>query len=156
MTPRTLTALLLSFGIACTAEAGVPASAGADIDKVNEDWGIGMVKGDAKLIAAAYAPQAVFCDAEGACTSGHDAIEKMTEARLDKGPLPLHAEAHTTRRIMEGELIYEWGSARITGADGTVRGGGYFTLWQRQPDGHWKIIRNLVLPAPAKTAAKTG
>jgi hypothetical protein len=33
----------------------------------------------------------------------------------------------------------------ITGTGKTLAGG-YFTLWVKQPDGHWKIFRNIVLP----------
>lgn len=146
MTLRTLLASSLVFGIACSAQAGVPSGAAADIDKGNRDWSIAMVQGDAHLAADAYAPDAVFCDIKGFCTQGHDAIEKMTAERLAKGGTAKSADAHSTRRIGDGGLIYEWGEAKIVGAQGLVRGGRYFTVWQRQPDGHWKIIRNLVLP----------
>ena len=33
----------------------------------------------------------------------------------------------------------------VSGAGKTVAGG-YFTIWVKQPDGHWKIFRNIVLP----------
>jgi len=42
--------------------------------------------------------------------------------------------------------IYEWGQAKIVDAEGAANGGSYFTIWKRQPDGHWKIFRNIVLP----------
>lgn len=142
---RTRLAWLLLCSSACAAQAGVPSGAAADIDKANHDWSTAMVQGDARLAADAYAPDAVFCDLKGLCTHGHDAIEKMTVERLAKGTVK-SADARSTRRIEDGGLIYEWGEAKIVGAQGEARGGRYFTVWQRQPDGHWKIIRNLVLP----------
>ena len=145
MTSRTLLASFLFFGIACAAQAGAPSGAAADIDKANHDWSAAMVEGDARLAADAYAPDAVFCDSKGLCTLGHDAIEKMTAERLAKGGAAKSADAHSTRRIEDGDLIYEWGEAKIVSAQGETRGGRYFTVWQRQPDGHWKILRNLVL-----------
>lgn len=143
---RTLLAPPLLFGIACTAQAGVPGGAAADIDKANHDWSTAMVQGDARLAADAYAPDAVFCDIKGLCTPGHDAIEKMTAERLAKGGRTKSADAHSTGRIEDGGLIYEWGEAKIVDAQGQARGGRFLTVWQRQPDGHWKILRNLVLP----------
>jgi uncharacterized protein (TIGR02246 family) len=137
---------ILYLGVAVTAQADVPADAAKDIDAANRDWGIAMVRGDARLAADAYAPDGVFCDTQGVCTTGHDAIEAMTAARLAKGGAAKSAEAHTLRRIEDQGLVYEWGEATLVSAQGRSGGGRYFTVWQRQPDGHWKIFRNLVLP----------
>ncbi|HEY1772101.1 MAG TPA: nuclear transport factor 2 family protein [Gammaproteobacteria bacterium] len=139
-----LTILLLT--VAGSAQAGVPVDAAKDIDAGNRDWGVAMVRGDAKLAADAYAPDGVFCDAKGVCTTGHDAIEAMTAARIAKTGALKSAEAHTLRRIEDQGLVYEWGEATLVNAQGKSGGGGYFTIWRRQPDGHWKIFRNLVLP----------
>ena len=138
--------LILSLTVAGRAQADVPADAAKDIDGANRDWGVAMVKADAKLAADAYAPDGVFCDTRGVCTTGHDAIEAMTAARLAKGGAMKSAEAHTLRRIEDRGLVYEWGEATLVDAQGKSAGGRYFTVWQRQPDGRWKIFRNLVLP----------
>jgi len=138
--------LALSLTLAGAAQADVPADAAKDIDGGNRDWGVAMVRGDAKLAADAYAPDSVFCDTQGVCTTGHDAIEAMTAARLAKTGAMKHAEAHSLRRIEDQGLVYEWGEATLVSAEGKTRGGRYFTVWQRQPDGRWKILRNLVLP----------
>ena len=138
--------LILSLGLAQTARADVPADAAKDIDGANRDWGVAMVRGDAKLVADAYAPDGVFCDSKGACTTGHDAIESKAAAQIAKGGTAKSAEAHTLRRIEDQGFVYEWGEATFVTAGGKTGGGRYFTVWQRQPDGHWKIFRNLVLP----------
>ena len=140
--------LLFCTALLCltSAQAEVPAQAATDIEKVNRDWGTAMVKGDADTVAAAYAPDAVFCKRDGTCFSGHPAILDMTKAALAKGGPMKSAEAHTTRRVEDHGYIYEWGRAQmVTGAGKTVAGG-YFTIWVKQPDGHWKIFRNIVLP----------
>ncbi len=144
---RVLTLLLtLSLGFAAAARADIPADAAKDIDAANRDWGVAMVRGDAKLAADAYAPDGVFCDTQGVCTTGHDAIEAMIAARIAKSGAMKDAEAHTLMRIQDHGLVYEWGEATLVSADGKTGGGRYFTVWQRQQDGHWKIFRNLVLP----------
>ncbi|MGE5625029.1 MAG: YybH family protein [Bacillota bacterium] len=136
--------LLLSLLLAPA--AGAATSADADIDRANQDWAAAVVKGDAKLEAEGYAPDAVFCDTRGTCTAGHDAIEKMMRDRLAKGGPAKSAYARSVQRVEDRGLVYEWGEASLTPAMGPVRAGRYLTVWQRQPDGRWRILRNLVLP----------
>ena len=120
------------------------ADAGADIDKANRDWSAGMTQANPARIAAAYAADAVFCDAEGACTTGHDAIEKLMAGRFGHGPAR-SAEAHSTRRIADGGFVYEWGEAAVVDSAGEAVHGRFFTVWEQTRDG-WQIFRNLVLP----------
>jgi len=138
--------LILFLTLAGKARADVPADAARDIDGANRDWSVAVVQGDVKREADAYAANAVFCDAQGLCTTGHDRIQQMMAQRLLQGGSPKSADAHSLRRLEDRGLVYEWGEAKLLTAQGDARGGRYFTIWQRQPDGHWKIIRNLVLP----------
>ena len=128
------------------AQAAVPGPAKAEIGKFNSDWGPAMEKGDTDAVVAAYGPDAVFCSAGGKCYSGLDAITAMTRAAIAaRGPAK-SATAHTTRMVEDRGYIYEWGQAKIVNAQGAANGGSYFTIWKQQPDGHWKIFRNIVLP----------
>jgi len=140
-------ALLFCSVLLCcgAARAGVPADAAADIGKANRDWGAAMVRGDADAVAAAYAPDAVFCSSDGKCVAGHAAILEMTKAALAKSGGIKRAMAHTTQMVEDRGYVYEWGRAEDMNAKGETRGGGYLTVWAKQPDGHWLIIRNLVL-----------
>jgi uncharacterized protein (TIGR02246 family) len=138
--------LLPALLFASTAHAAIPAGARADIAKVNADWSTAMMKGDAAAVAAAYAKGAVFCDATGQCITGHDAILGMTAQRFKERGLPKRAAAHTTAMVEDRGYVYEWGKAELVSASGEAAGGGYLTVWQQQPDGHWLIVRNLVLP----------
>lgn len=120
------------------------ADPGADIDKGNRDWSTGMTHADPALVADAYAADAVFCDAKGACTTGHDAIEQLMAARLKAGAAR-SAEAHSLRRLADGGFVYEWGEATLVDAAGSTRQARYFTVWKQTGD-RWYIFRNLVLP----------
>jgi len=143
-----LRALILCLGLFAltAAQAAVPGPAKAEIEKINQDWGPAMQKGDADTVVAAYGPDAVFCTAGGKCYSGLDAITAMTRAVLAAHGPAKSAAAHTTRLVEDRGYIYEWGQAKIVDAAGAARGGSYFTIWKQQPDGHWKIFRNIVLP----------
>ena len=138
-----LAAGLLSLG---TAQAAVPGSAKTEIEKLNQEWGPAMQQGDVATIVAAYGPDAVFCSGGGKCYSGLDAITAMTRASLASHGPAKDAMAHTTQMLEDRGYIYEWGRARIVDAKGVANGGSYFTIWKLQPDGHWKIFRNIVLP----------
>lgn len=105
-----------------------------------------MVKGDAATAAAAYARDAVFCGDAGSCITGHDAIQAMTQQGFKERGLPKSAAAHSTGMVEDRGYIYEWGQAEIVPASGKAVGGSYLTVWKQQPNGHWLIVRNLVLP----------
>jgi ketosteroid isomerase-like protein len=46
----------------------------------------------------------------------------------------------------QGSFVYEWGEAEATFGGGKRLVERYLTAWQEQPDGTWKIFRNMVLP----------
>jgi len=46
----------------------------------------------------------------------------------------------------QGNFAYEWGQAEATFMSGKHLVERYLTAWQKQPDGSWKIFRNLVIP----------
>ena len=144
----TIRMLLLCVSLACVpaAQAAVPNQAATDIEKANRDWGTAMQRGDADTVVAAYAPDAVFCTRDGRCFSGFAAIADMTRAAMTKNGPMQSAEAHTTKRVEDHGYIYEWGQATMVIGAGKTVAGGYFTIWCKQPDGHWKIFRNIVLP----------
>jgi uncharacterized protein (TIGR02246 family) len=108
-----------------------------------------MKTGDAAAIAAPYTDDAVFVGIDGACTRGRPEIEKMYRARFERSGPAKSARIDSRKLVADGNLAYESGSGEI----GRLREGKLFidsarflTVWQRQPDGEWKILRNIVLP----------
>ena len=119
------------------------------IEKANREWGVAMKSGDAKTIAAPYLDDGIFVGLDGTCTRGRPAIEKMYMDRFDRGGKALSTRIERHGVVVDGALAYEWGHGEITtAAEGKprTRGGPYLTVWARQPDGDWKILRNVVLP----------
>jgi uncharacterized protein (TIGR02246 family) len=119
------------------------------IEKANSEWGVAMKAGEAAPIAAPYLEDAVFVGPDGSCTRGKAAIETMYRDRFSKRGKALSTRIEPHRVSVDGALAYEWGYGEVTSlADGrpAKRGGPYLTVWARQPDGDWKILRNVVLP----------
>lgn len=132
--------------------ASILASARPEIEAANAAWVPGLRRRDAQAIAAAYADSGMFIAPDGNVTRGRAAIARMYAARFP------HMRAVRAGAVVQGGLavlgprrIAEWGEAWLEmapEADGGApvrRGGTYLTVWQREADGHWRIVRNLAL-----------
>ena len=119
------------------------------IAKANSEFIAAMKTGDAAVIAAPYTDRAVFIAIDGACTQGRSEIEKMYQARFERSGLASSTKINSKRLVVDGDLAYESGYAEIRSLKQgklSVNGGRFLTVWQRQGDGEWKILRNVVLP----------
>ena len=121
-------------------------SARAGIDAGNQAWIDGVKTGNIALIIATYADDAVDCSPSGECVRGRLEIERHMKTQLASlGPARSAAVA-SAGSTQQGNFAYEWGQAEATYAGGKRLVEKYLTVWQRQPDGNWKIFRNLVIP----------
>jgi len=130
--------------------AAILVAARPDIDAANAAWLPGLRARDANAIVAAYADSGLFIAADGVITRGRAAIAELYRARF-----PRLREIRGGDVVQDGlavvapNIIYEWGHAWVemapTAAGGSSlrSGGSYLTVWKRQTDGHWRIIRNL-------------
>ncbi|GGF39429.1 hypothetical protein GCM10011611_52290 [Aliidongia dinghuensis] len=148
-----LACLLSGFAWAAgTAAAASPADADhliaeakPMIDKANKDWLPAMERQDAKELAVPYAANGIFLTATGESFVGRAAIERLYQDRFAKARV-LDGELIEDGLTAQGPLIYEWGHARIDSEQAgqrSTRAGAYLTVWRREPDGVWRIIRNL-------------
>ena len=134
--------------ISAAAKSGDP-KLDETIHKANSDWLSAMKTGDAATIAAPYAEDGIFVGADGVCTKGRSEIEKLYLTRFQKAGVAASTKIDSRNVTVDGDLAYESGYGEIGfNKDGktTTGGGRYLTVWQRQADGDWKIIRNIVLP----------
>ncbi len=127
----------------CGCAATLPANLRADVAAGNDDWIVGLKEGDAPRIARSYAPDAVFCGATGDCIKGAEAVTALYETALRRAGRAAQAAVRSDALRVDGDLAYESGRARVRMAGGRTVEGRYSTVWKRQPDGHWKIFRNL-------------
>ena len=119
------------------------------IEKANSEFIVAMKTGDAATIAAPYTDNASFITLDGACIQGRAEIEKMYRDRFARAGVARSTTINSKKLVVDGDLAYESGYGEIgLLKDGKVSiyGGRFLTVWQRQANGDWKILRNVVLP----------
>src|ERR1044072_2542023 len=119
------------------------------IEKANSEFIVAMKTGDAATIAAPYTDNASFITIDGACIQGRAEIEKMYRDRFARSGTARSTTINSKKLVVDGDLAYESGYGEIgLLKDGkvSINGGRVLTVWQRQADGDWKILRNVVLP----------
>ena len=125
------------------------ASARQAIEAANTGWLPALKRGDADAVAADYAPDGILITSKGVSVRGRSAIAASYRAEISQLGRVTDGGLVQEGVTVSGGLIYEWGHGWLafTQKDGKRKksSGLYFTVWKRGPDGHWAIIRNLVL-----------
>jgi ketosteroid isomerase-like protein len=139
---------LLLLCSTCIAQSKpIEPAARRQIDAGNQAWIDGMKQGSVGLIAATYSPDAVDCNAGGDCIRGRPAIEEHVKQEITEFGKADAASVTSIGSVEQGRFIYEWGRAEAHFPGGRKLVDRYLTAWQEQPDGTWKIFRNLVIPS---------
>ena len=135
------------FSVAMLSMAQTPdVSARAAVDAGNQAWIDGVKTQDVKHIIATYAEDAVDCGPTGDCIRGRLQIERHMTTQLASLGRARSAAVKSWGSTEQGSFIYEWGQAEATFDSGKKLVEKYLTVWQKQPDGGWKIFRNMVIP----------
>lgn len=135
-----------------------PAVVRSTIDATNAKFADAMVKGDvAAAVAGSYANDAVLMMADAPKATGKDAILGLFTGMLAQ--MSIKAMTFRTDDVMlAGDIAVETGGYQVTlqpkkGA--AVKDEGKFlTVWKKQADGSWKIIRDISNSNPPATPAK--
>ena len=121
------------------------ASAAPFIDKANSDWSRAIVSGDADVLSAPYAKNALFVQPDGTAIHSKAGVRTMYKRR-PRGAKVLHATIRTDGRVaVDPDDVYEWGHAQMTvQRKGKPRYviGRYLTVWHRSGK-QWWITRNI-------------
>jgi uncharacterized protein (TIGR02246 family) len=124
-------------GCAGTRERAVPSHV-REIEARNRDLERQFREGNLLGVADAYADDAVLIDARGRRTSGREEIDAYWSSI--ESPVEWRLEIRGVRG--SDAIAYEIGTSRLT----TRRDAGLHTavtdfllLWQREPDGEWRI-----------------
>jgi ketosteroid isomerase-like protein len=129
-----------------SAQAAAQNSPKAAIAAGNQAWIDGMKSGDAALISATYTSDGIDCGPTGECFKGRAEIERHVKAQLVTFGRARSATVRSQGSTQQGDFVYEWGQAEATFDGGKKLVDNYLTAWQEQPDGGWKIFRNMVIP----------
>jgi ketosteroid isomerase-like protein len=124
----------------------IESTARRQIDAGNQAWIDGMKQGEVALISATYTSDAVDCSAEGGCIRGRGAIEEHIKEEMAKLGKADSASVTSIGSVQQGSFVYEWGQADATFPNRSKVVDRYLTAWHKEPDGTWKIFRNLVIP----------
>lgn len=147
---RTIIYALLISPLFCSAAAAqqdaVALAARSGIDAGNQAWVDGIERGNAPLVTATYAEQAVDCDPAGNCIRGRLRIGQHMRAQFARLGKAQSAAVQSWGSRQYGDFVYEWGLAEATFPKGIRLREKYLTVWQKQPDNSWKIYRNMVIP----------
>jgi ketosteroid isomerase-like protein len=142
-----LTIALLYCACACVA-SDLPANLKKDIDAGNQTWVDGLKAGDANHIVSSYSQDSINCNAAGDCVKGTMAVAAHYQQVIDRFGRATSGFVRSETLHVDHDLAYESGYAEAHFLNGAVRKGRFSTVWKRQDDGHWKIFRNISLPAP--------
>jgi uncharacterized protein (TIGR02246 family) len=130
-------------------QAADPATAiAADEDQWNRDY----VARDLERLLSHYAPDATMKTPDTPPLSGRWIRTSFEAAMAD----PAFRMSFTHDRIevaRSGDLAYSRGHYRMSWTDQqthqpTTGYGAYLTVWQKQPDGRWKVVEDFTAPGP--------
>src|SRR5512142_1727614 len=130
--------------------AAILANARPEVDAANAAWLPGLQRRDADAIAAAYADSGLFVAGDGTVARGRAAVARMYAERFSRlRPIRAGALVQDGLTVLAPTRIAEWAHGWLELAperDGALpgrSGGTYLTVWERESDGHWRIVRNL-------------
>jgi uncharacterized protein (TIGR02246 family) len=120
------------------------------IEAGNATWERAFRTLDATAVASTFDEAGVNIGADGACMKGRAEIEEAMRSYFERSGPATRTKVEIGDFTVDGDLTYEWGHSEFHFAPkpgGPVqRAGRYLAIWKRQPDGGWKILRNLGLP----------
>jgi ketosteroid isomerase-like protein len=121
------------------------ASAAPFIDKANSDWSRAIVTGDAAVLSAPYAANAVFIGPDGTAIHSKAGVRTMYARRPTKVQVLNASIKSDGRAAADLNDVYEWGTARVTVKRGKAvseTSARYLTVWRRTGK-TWQITRNI-------------
>jgi uncharacterized protein (TIGR02246 family) len=162
-----LTLLLTFTGCQTAPQAEPKRDVAADmkaIKALNDSMITAFNSSDAAAVAATYADDAVMMDPNEAAIEGRQAIQAAYEARSKERESEGVAVTYAFTPLeiqVAGDWAYDRGNYTVTvtpkSGKPMERSNKYLTIYRRQPDGSWKIYRDISNsnePPPSAAAKK--
>lgn len=124
----------------------------AAIEAANAKFSEAFARGDGKALAAMYTSDAIVFPPDSEMIRGNEAIGEFWKATRQSG---VQSALLTTDDVgRSGDVAYEAGKVTLTiqpaGKEPTKAAAKYVVVWKRQPDGSWKLHRDIWNSLPAK------
>ncbi len=148
VTGKLIGILFLLYCSSCLGQSKpIDSNARRQIDAGNQTWVDAMKQGSVALLVPGNTVDAVDCGPQGDCIQGRPALEKHMRVEMAKMGKADSASVVSIGSVQQGRYVYEWGEAKAHFPNGKAILDKYLTVWQEQPDGTWKVFRNLVIPS---------
>lgn len=127
--------------------------------QVNEArWNRAYAARDAAALAGMYADDAVLANPGEELVKGKEAIREATGAFAGDPNLKVAFRANRIQVARSGDLAYTRGRYTMTMTNRATNRpetstGHYLTVWQKQADGSWKAVEDMITPGPPLAAA---
>lgn len=113
------------------------------IRELDEAWSRALERKDLEAVMANYGDDAVFLPPHAPILEGKAKIREFFAARM---ATPGYSATFQPTRVVvakSGEMAWEIGTFRATGADGTERRGKHLVTWAKR-DGVWKVVAECI------------
>lgn len=133
---------------AAAAPANDPAAVRQQIEEANARFKDAIARGDTAAMLANYADDAIMLGPGEPMVRGRDALARAFGGMLSQFTLR-DATVSTEDVMVGGDLAVETGTFQWTmvpkagGGQEMTERGKYLTVWKRQADGSWKIVRDI-------------
>jgi uncharacterized protein (TIGR02246 family) len=119
----------------------------AAIQKLRAELVANVNAGDIKRVTARYVPDAVLIQNFGPSVVGQEEFHDFLRAEFDTASMELATSAEELHFVGD-DLAIERGKYHTnldfrSGSPSQTDSGNYLFVWQRQPDGSWKVLLDL-------------
>ncbi len=123
-----------------------PSTVRAALEAANASFIDAFKRGDKAGMMANYADDVILMEPNAQAWHGREGLSRAIDGMLSQVVLK-DGTVTTEDVIVGGDLAVETGAFAWTfeakTGGGVVRKGKYLTVWKRQPDGSWKILRDI-------------
>lgn len=130
----------------------------AAIHALVKDWSASAQAKDADKFTSFYAEDGVVMMADAPDVSGKAAIREAIGGMMQDPSFALSFSSDKVVVARSGDLAYETGTYSLTMSDAkkqpATEEGNYVVVWQKQPDGAWKVAVDAPVSDPPQDETK--